>query len=597
MKTFFTIFPPKNETKIVKNKEMDKGVEHKVISWLEGPFDNDTKQKIRELQKNDPAELTEAFYKNLEFGTGGLRGIMGVGTNRMNRYTTGMATQGLANYIRLQFPGEKGRVAVAHDSRKNSPEFARTVAEIFAANGFTVYLFESLRPTPELSFAIRELKCLSGVMVTASHNPKEYNGYKAYWDDGGQVTAPHDEDIIEEVEKITSPDQVRWSGGEGEIVTIGEEMDRVYLDKLHTLMLSPEAVKAHGDLKIVYTPLHGAGYKLVPQFLKEVGFKNVIEEPEQRIPDGNFPTVASPNPEEQSALQRAIDLAAKENADLVLATDPDADRVGIAVRDDKGDFLLVNGNQTACLLTYYCLRRWQELGKMTGNEYIVKTIVTSELMARIAAGHGVEYFDVLTGFKHIATVIREQEKLGKTFICGGEESYGFLVGSFVRDKDAVIGCAMVAEMAAWARTQGMTLYDLLKHIYKVYGFFKESLLSLTMKGMAGAEEIQKMMDDFRADPPKEIAGSPVVTLCDYEKQVCTDLRTGKQTPIDLPESNVLQFVTADSTIVSARPSGTEPKIKFYFGVREELPAIDRFHAVEKKLDEKIEAIKKELKLV
>ncbi len=577
--------------------EMDKGVERKVISWLEGPYDEDTKQKIRELQKNDPAELTEAFYKNLEFGTGGLRGIMGVGTNRMNRYTTGMATQGLANYIRIQFPGEKIRVAVAHDSRKNSPEFARTVAEIFAANGFTVYLFEGLRPTPELSFAIRELKCRSGVMVTASHNPKEYNGYKAYWDDGGQVTAPHDTDIIDEVEKITSPDQVRWSGGEGEIVTIGEEMDRVYLDKLRTLMLSPEAVKAHGDLKIVYTPLHGAGYKLVPQFLREVGFKNVIEEPQQCIPDGNFPTVASPNPEEQSALQRAIDLAVRENADLVLATDPDADRVGIAVRDDKGDFLLVNGNQTACLLTYYCLRRWQELGKMTGSEYIVKTIVTSELMARIATGHRVEYFDVLTGFKHIATVIREQEKHGKTFVCGGEESYGFLVGSFVRDKDAVIGCAMVAEMAAWARTRGMTLYDLLKHIYKVYGFFKESLLSLTMKGMAGAEEIQKMMDGFRENPPKSIAGSPVVTLCDYEKHVCTDLRTGKQTPIDLPESNVLQFVTADSTIVSARPSGTEPKIKFYFGVREELPAIDRFHAVEKKLDEKIEAIKKELGLI
>ncbi len=545
----------------------------------------------------DRTALVEAFYKNLEFGTGGLRGIMGVGTNRMNRYTTGMATQGLANYIRLRFPGEKLRVAVAHDSRNNSPEFARTVAEIFAANGFTVYLFDGLRPTPELSFIIREKKCQSGVMVTASHNPKEYNGYKAYWDDGGQVTAPHDTDIIEEVEKIASPDQVKWSGGDGEIVTIGAEIDRVYLDRLKTLLLSPEAVKAHGDLKIVYTPIHGTGYRLVPQFLKEAGFTNVSVVPEQAIPDGNFPTVVSPNPEEQSALQMAIDLAVKENAELVLATDPDADRVGIAIRDDKGRFMLVNGNQTACLLTYYCLRRWKELGKLTGREYIVKTIVTSELMARIAQGYGVPYFDVLTGFKHIATVIREQEALGKTFICGGEESYGFLVGSFVRDKDAVISCAMVAEMAAWARTQGMTLYDLLKEVYREFGFFKESLLSLTMKGKEGAEEIQRMMDDFRADPPRSICGSPVTMLCDYEKRICKDLKTGEETPIDLPESNVLQFVTEDSTIVSARPSGTEPKIKFYFGVREELPSVEAFHAVEKTLDAKIEAIKKDLKLV
>ena len=378
---------------------------------------------------------------------------------------------------------------------------------------------------------------------------------------------------------------------------LGEEMDRIYLDRLKTLLLSPEAVKAHGGIKIVYTPIHGTGTRIVPRFLKEAGFTDVSVVPEQAIPDGNFPTVASPNPEEQSALQMAIDLAVRENAELVLATDPDADRVGIAIRDDKGEFLLVNGNQTACLLTYYCLRRWKELGRLAGSEYVVKTIVTSELMARIARGHGVEYFDVLTGFKHIATVIREQEKQGKTFICGGEESYGFLVGSYVRDKDAVIACAMIAEMAAWARTQGMTLYDLLKEVYKEYGFFKESLLSLTKKGMSGAEEIQRMMDDFRARPPKSLYGSPVVTLCDYEKRLCTDLRTGRQTPIDLPESNVLQFITADSTIVSARPSGTEPKIKFYFGVREELPSIDRFHEVERTLDAKIEAIKKELKLI
>lgn len=577
-------------------KDLERLVNEKAESWLRGDFDEQTRQRVKELAEHDRAELVEAFYKNLEFGTGGLRGIMGVGTNRMNRYTVGMATQGLANYIKGQFPGEKIRVAVAHDSRKNSPEFARAVAEIFAANGFTVFLFDGLRPTPELSFTIREKKCKSGVMVTASHNPKEYNGYKAYWDDGGQVTAPHDTAIIDEVNKVTSPELVRWSGGDGEIVLIGEEMDRIYLDKLHTLMLSPGAVKEYKDLKIVYTPLHGAGYQLVPQFLQEVGFDRVIREPEQSIPDGDFPTVASPNPEEQSALRRAIELAVKEGADLVLATDPDADRVGIAVRDDRGEFVLVNGNQTACLLTYYCLRRWTELGKMTGNEYIVKTIVTSELMGRIAAGYGVPYFDVLTGFKHIATVIREEEPKGNTFICGGEESYGFLVGSYVRDKDAVISCAMVAEMAAWARTQGLTIYGLLKEIYKEYGFFKESLLSLTMKGKEGAEEIQQMMADFRANPPKAICGSPVVRVCDYELQVCRDLRTGAETPITLPQSNVLQFVTEDSTIVSARPSGTEPKIKFYFGVREELPSVEAFHAVEAQLDAKIEAIKKELKL-
>ena len=572
-------------------------VNEKADSWLAGDFDEATKQRVKDLMEHDRKELVESFYKNLEFGTGGLRGIMGVGTNRMNRYTVGMATQGLANYIKLQFPDEKIRVAVAHDSRNNSPEFARTVAEIFAANGFTVYLFDGLRPTPELSFTVREKKCRSGVMVTASHNPKEYNGYKAYWDDGGQVTAPHDTAIIDEVNRITSPGQVKWNGGDGEIVMLGEEMDRIYLDKLHTLMLSPDAVKEYKDLKVVYTPIHGTGYKLVPQFLKEVGFENVIVEPDQAIPDGNFPTVVSPNPEEQSALQRAIDLAVKSGADLVLATDPDADRVGIAIRDDKGEFVLVNGNQTACLLTYYCLRRWTELGKMTGTEYIVKTIVTSELMARIAKGYGLPYYDVLTGFKHIATIIREEEVKGKTFICGGEESYGFLVGSYVRDKDAVISAAMIVEMAAWARTQGLTLYGLLKEIYKEYGFFKENLLSITIKGKEGAEEIQRMMAGFRANPPREIYGSPVVSVCDYQAQVSKNLRTGKETPISLPKSNVLQFVTEDSTIVSARPSGTEPKIKFYFGVREELPSVGEFHDVEAKLDAKIEAIKKELKLV
>jgi len=578
-------------------KDLDLLVNEQAEKWLTGNYDEATKDRIRELMAGDRKELVESFYRNLEFGTGGLRGIMGVGTNRMNVYTVGMATQGLANYVKAQFPGQELRVAVAYDSRIDSDKFARTVAEIFAANDFTVYLFDSLRPTPELSFAVREKKCQTGVMVTASHNPKEYNGYKAYWNDGGQVTAPHDTDIITEVEKITSPDEVKWSGGNGRIIMLGEEFDRIYLDKLHTLTLSPDAVKAYSDMKIVYTPIHGTGYKLVPQFLKEVGFNQVLVEPDQAIPDGNFPTVISPNPEEQSALQRAIDLAVREGADLVLATDPDADRVGIAIRDDKGEFILVNGNQTACLLTYYCLRRWKELGKMTGSEYIVKTIVTSELMARIAKGYGADYYDVLTGFKHIATVIREQEVKGRTFICGGEESYGFLVGSFVRDKDAVISAGMIAEMAAWARTEGMSFYSLLKQIYKEFGFFKESLLSLTMKGKEGAEAIQQMMAEFRASPPQAICGSPVVTVCDYQSQVSTDLKTGQQTTIDLPKSNVLQFITEDSTIVSARPSGTEPKIKFYFGVREELPSVEQFDAVEKQLDSKIAAIKQELKLV
>lgn len=576
---------------------MDLLVREKASKWLTGNYDEETKEAVRNLMANDPKELVESFYKNLEFGTGGLRGIMGVGTNRMNIYTVGMATQGLANYINTQFRGEKIKVAVAHDCRNNSPLFARTVAEIFAANGFLVYLFDSLRPTPELSFAVRELGCKSGVMVTASHNPKEYNGYKAYWDDGGQVTAPHDTDIIKEVNKIATPDQVKWKGGSGEIVMLGEDFDRIYMDKLKTLMLSPEAVRANRDMKIVYTPIHGTGYRLVPEFLKEVGFDRVMLVPEQAVPDGNFPTVVSPNPEEQSALQMAIDLAVKEDAELVLATDPDADRVGIAVRDDEGKFVLMNGNQTASLLTYYVLRRWKELGKLTGNEYIVKTIVTSELMERIARSYNVPYYNVLTGFKFIAEVIRAEEVNGQRFICGGEESYGFLIGSFVRDKDAVISCSIVAEAAAWAKTQGLTLYQLMKEIYVEYGFFKESLLSLTMKGKDGQEAIQKMMADFRANPPASITGSPVIAACDYQLQVSKNLVTGAESPISLPKSNVLQFVTEDSTIVSIRPSGTEPKIKFYFGVRGELAATGQYHEVEAALNTKIESIKKELKLI
>ena len=494
-------------------------VNQKAEKWLSGDYDDVTKEEIRRMMKDDRKGLVESFYKNLEFGTGGLRGIMGVGTNRMNAYTVAMATQGLANYIKLQFGDEKLKVAIAYDSRNNSAEFADITARVFAANGFTVYLFDSLRPTPELSFAVRQLGCQSGVVITASHNPKEYNGYKAYWNDGAQVTAPHDTNIIGEVNKIESLDQVKWTGGEENIVRIGKDLDRIYMDRLRTLMLSPEAVARHADLKIVYTPLHGTGGVLVPEFLREVGFRNVTVVPEQAVPDGNFPTVKSPNPEEQSALQMAIDLAVKEGAELVLATDPDADRVGIAVRNEKGEFVLLNGNQTAAILTYYLLTRWKELGKLDGKEFIVKTIVTSELLGRIAESFGVPYYNVLTGFKFIAEVIRREE--GKTrFIGGGEESYGFLVGDFVRDKDAVISCAMIAEAAAWAKEQqGLSLYALLKKIYVQYGFYKESLLSITKQGKDGQEAIRQMMTDLRANPPKSIQGSLVVEVRDYQEQV------------------------------------------------------------------------------
>ncbi len=579
------------------NTDLDALVNQKAEKWLSGDYDDVTKEEIRRMMKDDRKGLVESFYKNLEFGTGGLRGIMGVGTNRMNAYTVAMATQGLANYIKLQFGDEKLKVAIAYDSRNNSAEFADITARVFAANGFTVYLFDSLRPTPELSFAVRQLGCQSGVVITASHNPKEYNGYKAYWNDGAQVTAPHDTNIIGEVNKIESLDQVKWTGGEENIVRIGKDLDRIYMDRLRTLMLSPEAVARHADLKIVYTPLHGTGGVLVPEFLREVGFRNVTVVPEQAVPDGNFPTVKSPNPEEQSALQMAIDLAVKEGAELVLATDPDADRVGIAVRNEKGEFVLLNGNQTAAILTYYLLTRWKELGKLDGKEFIVKTIVTSELLARIAESFGVPYYNVLTGFKFIAEVIRREE--GKTrFIGGGEESYGFLVGDFVRDKDAVISCAMIAEAAAWAKEQqGLSLYALLKKIYVQYGFYKESLLSITKQGKDGQEAIRQMMTDLRANPPKSIQGSLVVEVRDYQEQVTHDLKTGTTLPIELPKSNVLQFLTEDGTIVSARPSGTEPKIKFYFGVRGDLCCVEKYDEVDRQLTEKIEAIKRELGLI
>ena len=523
--------------------------------WLSAEYDAETVAQVQNLIDNDPKELEESFYRSLEFGTGGLRGIMGVGTNRVNKYTIGMATQGVAEYVKENFKDlEEIRVAVACDCRNNSELFARITAEVFAANGFKVFLFESLRPTPELSYAIRYFKCQAGVMITASHNPKEYNGYKAYWEDGAQIIAPHDTNIINEVQKITSPAMVKFTGGEENIQIVGDEVDAAYLKDLSTLHLSPESVKKNADIKIVYTPLHGTGVKLVPRALKEMGFTNIFNIPEQDVNDGNFPTVKSPNPEEKSALAMAVAKAEEVGADLVMATDPDADRVGLAVRDDKGEIILLNGNQTAAILSYYLLKRWSDLGKLNENTYMVKTIVTTELLAAMAKSFNVKIYNVLTGFKFISAIVRENE--GKaTFIGGGEESYGFNVGEFVRDKDAVIACSLAAECAAWCAEQGKTLYALLMDIYAEFGLYKEDLLSLTKKGKAGVEEIQEMMKNFRATPPAELGGSKVVKVIDYNLPEQTGL----------PKSNVLQFYTEDGSVVSIRPSGTEPKIKFYFG--------------------------------
>lgn len=580
------------------SENLDLIVKERAEKWLSDSYDEETRKKVKQLIDSDPKELTESFYKDLEFGTGGLRGIMGVGTNRMNVYTVGMATQGLSNYLKKAFPDEPIRVAVGHDSRNNSRLFAERVADIFAANGFKVYLFDSLRPTPELSFAIRHLHCHSGVVVTASHNPKEYNGYKAYWSDGAQVVAPHDRNIIAEVQKITSPDQVMiWKGDRSENIEILDEtFDQIYLEAVHGLSLSPDAVERYHDMKIVYTPLHGTGVILVPESLRKYGFTNILTVKEQNIPDGNFPTVESPNPEERSAMKMAIKLAESEKAEVVLATDPDADRIGMALRDENGQYVLLNGNQTCSLLVYYIVKRWSELGRLRGKEYIVKTIVTTELVARIAESFGVRHFDCLTGFKYIATVMRNHEQTMQ-YICGGEESFGFLAEDFVRDKDAVSACSLAAEAAAWAKSQDMTLYELLKEMYVRYGFFREALVSVVRKGKEGQEEIAKMMSDYRSDPPRSLGGSPIVVIKDYLNGEALDLANGSKTPIDMERSNVLQFTTADSTVVSIRPSGTEPKIKFYFGVRAELNDTARFGEVQAELDGKIESIKKEMGLV
>ncbi len=572
-------------------------VKKKAQVWLDGNYDEATKNAVRSMLENsDTTDLVESFYKDLEFGTGGLRGIMGVGTNRMNIYTVGSATQGLSNYLKKEFAGQQISVVVGHDSRNNSRLFAESAADIFSANGIKVYLFEALRPTPEISFAIRHLGCQSGIVITASHNPKEYNGYKAYWSDGAQVIAPHDHNIINEVNKIKSVDDIKFEGNKELIQIIGEDIDSVYLDKISKLTLSPESIKRNKDMKIVYTPIHGTGITVIPRALKMYGFENIIDVPEQNVISGDFPTVISPNPEEPAALQMAVDKAKEVGADIVMASDPDADRVGIAVKNDKGEWILVNGNQTAMMLVYYLVKRWSELGKITGKEYLVKTIVTTELIATMANKFKVPYFDCYTGFKWIAAIIREQE--GKMqYIGGGEESYGFLCQDFVRDKDAVSACTMIAEVAAWAKDNGKTVYELIQDIYLEFGFSKEKGISVVKKGKSGAEEIKQMMSGFRVAPPKELAGSQVVVIKDYSTLRMIDVLAGKTESLEMPESsNVLQYFTADGTKVSVRPSGTEPKIKFYIEVKLPIASREDYDKVNAAAEEKVLAVKKSLGL-
>ncbi len=580
----------------MSNQELLKEVRTKAKKWLVGNYDEETKKQVKYLMENDEGELIESFYRDLEFGTGGLRGIMGAGTNRMNIYTVGAATQGLSNYIKTNFSQlPEIKVAVAHDSRNNSRLFAEKTAEIFAANGFKVYLFENLRPTPELSFAIRHFGCQSGVVITASHNPKEYNGYKAYWEDGGQVIAPHDKNIIDEVLKIKSVDEIKFDGNKENITIIGKDVDDIYLDMIKNNSLAPEVIENQKDLKIVYTPIHGSGVVMVPAVLKRLGFTNIYNVPEQDVVSGDFPTVYSPNPEETAALKMAIEKAEKVDADIVMATDPDSDRVGVATKDNTGKFIILNGNQTAALLTHYLLKKWSENGKLQGKEYIVKTIVTSELLIDMAKKYNVEYYDVLTGFKFIADIIHQNEGK-KVFIGGGEESYGYMVGDAVRDKDAVSACAMVAEIAAFAKDQGKSLFEFLLGIYKEFGYYLEDMISVVKKGKEGAEEIQNMMAGFRSNPPKEINGSPVVRIADYLIQEDTDTVSWKKQKINLPKSNVLQFFTEDGSKISIRPSGTEPKIKFYFSVQDKLDNPEDYTIVTNILLERIKTIKTDLKL-
>ncbi len=580
----------------MENNELLSMVRSKAQGWLTDSYDAETRAQVQALLDNeDPTELIECFYKDLEFGTGGLRGIMGVGSNRMNIYTVGAATQGLSNYLKKEFDdlGEI-KVVIGHDCRNNSRKFAEISADIFSANGIKVFIFESLRPTPEMSYAIRKLNCQSGIILTASHNPKEYNGYKAYWSDGAQMIAPHDKNTISEVNKVRSAADIKFKGNPALIETIGEEIDRQYVDDLKKISLSPDAIAHHHDMKIVYTPIHGTGVKIVPRTLAAFGFTNIIHVPEQDVVSGDFPTVVSPNPEEPAALSMAVEKAKETDAELVMASDPDGDRMGCAVKDNNGEWVLLNGNQNALLFTYYLITRWKELGKLTGKEYIVKTIVTTETLRSIAERNGVQIYDVYTGFKWIANVMRENEGK-KNYIGGGEESYGFLCEDFVRDKDAVSACAMLAEIAAWAKEQGITLYQLLQKIYVEYGFSKEKGISVVKKGKSGAEEIDAMMKHFRANPLSEIAGSKVTLMLDYSTLKGKDYHENEILTLDMPTtSNVIQYFTEDKTKVSIRPSGTEPKIKFYCEVHSKIDSIDEIPAAEKAAATKIEAIKASL---
>lgn len=568
---------------------MSQAINQKIASWLNGNFDAATKEEIRTLQANHPDTLQDAFYRNLEFGTGGLRGIMGVGTNRVNKYTIGMATQGFSNYLLKTYPNQTISVAVGHDSRNNSRYLAETTAQVFAANGIKVYLFEALRPTPELSFAIRNLKCKGGVVCTASHNPKEYNGYKAYWNDGGQLVPPHDKNVITEVEAIQSLEEVKWDGGDALIELIGASMDEAYIKMLKSLSVYPDVIEKQSDLKIVYTPIHGTGITMVPKVLEAYGFKNVHVVEEQATPDGNFPTVAYPNPEESETMSIGLAKAKALDADILLGTDPDADRVGIGVKNHKGEWVLMNGNQTAVLAFAYMIEARRAKGIAAPNDMVITTIVTTEMINEVARQNQVACYNVLTGFKWIAELIKEKE--GKeNYIIGGEESFGLMIGDQIRDKDAVSAVALLCEMAAYEKSKGKSLFDKMIELYMQYGFYYENLISITKKGMNGQQEIADMMESYRKQPPAEIAGMKVATLLDYQLQESTNLITGVKSKIALPKSNVLQFVTEDGTKISARPSGTEPKIKFYFSVNAVLPNREAFDEVYAQLQNKINTI-------
>ena len=578
------------------DNELIKQVTEKAEKWLSPAYDEETRIAVKALlDADDKTELIESFYKDLEFGTGGLRGIMGVGSNRMNIYTVGAATQGLANYLKVAFADlEEISVVVGHDVRNNSRKFAEIVADIFSANGIKVYLFDSCRPTPEMSFAIRHFGCQSGVIITASHNPKEYNGYKAYWNDGAQMIAPHDVNTIKYVNEVTDVKDIKFAGDPSKIQIIGEDVDKIFLEKVKGLSLSPEAIAKHHDMKIVYTPIHGTGLKLIPQALRNLGFTDIIGVPEQEVLSGDFPTVASPNPEEPSAMAMGVAKAKETGAEMVMASDPDADRIGLVIRDNNGEYVLINGNQIVLIFHNYLMSRNAELGKLTGNEYVVKTIVTTETIKSIAEAQGIKMYDCFTGFKWIANVMRENEGKAR-YLGGGEESYGFLAEDFVRDKDSVSAISLMAEIAAWAKDKGMNMTDMLIDIYMKYGFSREKGISLVRKGKSGAEEIQAIMKQFRENPPKQLAGSDVTLMKDYQSLEATNVATGEKSKLDMPAtSNVLQYFTADGTKVSIRPSGTEPKIKFYLEVHDTLASAADYKATEQRADAKIEAIMKDL---